>query len=218
MYADDTTLFSTYDTFQNHDDDSMDVIQTNINSELILILAWLKSNKLLINKSKTKMTVFHTSQRIVQYPSITINDTNVEIVDDFKFLGITLNKHLKWTTHTDMIANKISKYIGVLNRLKHTIPPRILITLYNTLILPHFYYGLPLWGHHTSRLHKPQKRALRTITNSKFNAHSESICKRLNILKLPDLYNLPLYKLYFKIKREVVPQYLTTSIHILTHS
>ena len=218
MYADDTTLFSTYDTFQNHDDDSMDVIQTNINSELILILAWLKSNKLLINTSKTKMTVFHTSQRIVQYPSITINDTNVEIVDDFKFLGITLNKHLKWTTHTDMIANKISKYIGILNRLKHTFPPRILITLYNTLILPHFYYGLPLWGHHTSRLHKLQKRALRTITNSKFNAHSEPICKRLNILKLPDLYNLQLYKLYFKIKREVVPQYLTTSIPILTHS
>ena len=42
-----------------------------------------------------------------------------------------------------------------------------------------------------------------------FNAHSEPICKRLNILKLPDLYNL---QLYFKIKREVVPQYLTTSI------
>ena len=95
MYADDTTLFSTYDTFQNHDDDSMDVKQTNINSELILILAWLKSNKLLINTSKTKMTVFHTSQCIVQYPSITINDTDAEIVDDFKFLGIMLNKHLR---------------------------------------------------------------------------------------------------------------------------
>ena len=60
MYADDTTLFSTYYSFLNSDDDSMDVIQTNINSELILILAWLKSNKLLINTSKTKMTVFHT--------------------------------------------------------------------------------------------------------------------------------------------------------------
>ena len=63
------------------------------------------------------MTVFYTSLRIVQYPSITINDTNVEVVDHFKFLGIMLNKHLKWTTHTDIIANKILKYIGVLNRL-----------------------------------------------------------------------------------------------------
>ena len=129
-----------------------------------------------------------------------------------------LIKHIKWTTHTDMIANKISKYIGVLNRLKHTLPPRILIARYNTLIHHLFYYGLPLWGHHTSRLHILQTRALRTITNSKFNAHIEPICKRLNILKLPDLYNLQLYKLYFKIKKEVVPQYPTSSIPILTHS
>ena len=80
----------------------------------------------------------------------------MEVVDDFKFLGIMFNKHLKWTTHIDMIANKISKYIRVLNRIKHTLPPRILITLYNTLIhvLPDFYYGIPLWGHHPSRLHK----------------------------------------------------------------
>ena len=68
-----------------------------------------KTNRLLINTSKTKMTVFHTSQRIVQYPSITINDTNAEIVNEFKILGIMLNMHIKWTTHTDMIANKISK-------------------------------------------------------------------------------------------------------------
>ena len=95
MYADDTTLFSTYDTFKNFDDDSMDVIQTNINSELILILAWLKCNKPFINTSNSKMTVFHPSHRIVQYPSITINDTNVEVVVDFKFLGIMLNIHLK---------------------------------------------------------------------------------------------------------------------------
>ena len=94
----------------------------------------------------------------------------------------------------------------------------ILNTLYNTLILPYFYYGLPLCGHHTSRLHQLKKRAARTITNSKFIAHIEPICKRLNILKLPNLYNLQLYKLYFKIKREVVPQFLTTSIPILTHS
>ena len=101
---------------------------------------------------------------------------------------------------------------------KHTLPARIFITLYTTLILPHINYGLPLWGHHSSRLHKLQKRALRTIINTRFNAHSEPICRRLNILKLPDLYNIQLHKLYFKIKREVVPQYLTTSIQILADS
>ena len=58
------------------------------------------------------MTVVHTSQRIVQYPSIAIKDTNAVIVNNFKFLGIMINKQLKWTTHTDMIANNILKYVN----------------------------------------------------------------------------------------------------------
>ena len=44
-------------------------------------------------------------------------------------------------------------------------------TLYNTLILPHLYYGILLWGHDNTRFHMLQKRAIRTITISKYNAH-----------------------------------------------
>ena len=51
-----------------------------------------------------------------------MNTSPVEIVDDFKFLGVMINKHLKWTTHIEYIAVKNSKYIGVLNTLKHSLP------------------------------------------------------------------------------------------------
>ena len=130
----------------------------------------------------------------------------------------TQQKHVKWNTHVENISIKVSKYIGVLYRLKHTLPPRIMYTLYNTLILPHFHYGLLLWGHEHTRLHKLQKRAIRTITISKYNSQfTEPLCKLLNIIKLPDLYKLELYKLYYKIHREPVPYYLTTILHPLTH-
>ena len=115
------------------------------------------------------------------------------------------------------MANKISKYIGVINRLKHTLPPRVLLTLYNTLILPHLNYGLVLWGHRKERIFKLQKRTIRTISNSKFNGHTEPIYKLLSILKLPDMYNLLLYKMYYKIQRKIVPQCFTPVIHTLTH-
>ena len=42
------------------------------------------------------MTVFHTQQKHMTYPNITINGSRVEIDSDFKLLGITINKHLKW--------------------------------------------------------------------------------------------------------------------------
>ena len=153
------------------------------------------------------MTVFHTQQKQITYPDIIIDNSHVEIVSDFKLLGITINKHLKWNTHVNNISIKVSKYIGVLNRLKHTLPLRILRTLYNTLILPHFNYGALLWGHDSTRLHKLQKRAIRTITNSKYNSHTEPLCKLLNIMKLPDLYKLKLYKLFNKVQN--VQHYLS---------
>ena len=42
-------------------------------------------NKLLINTTKTKMTIFHTPHREVTYPRIKINNSSVEIVDEFYF-------------------------------------------------------------------------------------------------------------------------------------
>ena len=62
-----------------------------------------------------------------------------------------------------------------------------------------------------------KKRAIRTITNSRYNSHTEPICKLLNIIKLPDLYKLELYKVYYKIENEQVPNYFTTVINPLTH-
>ena len=50
------------------------------------------------------MTVFQTQQKDIPYSDVIINNSHVEIVDDFKLLGITVNKHLKWNTHIDNTA------------------------------------------------------------------------------------------------------------------
>ena len=75
------------------------------------------------------MTLFQTQRKHISYQDVIINSSHVEIVDDFKLLGITVNKHFKWNTHIENTAIKVSKYIGVLNRLKHTLPPSLLYTI-----------------------------------------------------------------------------------------
>ena len=42
------------------------------------------------------------------------------MVYDFILFGITVNKHHKWNTHIENTAIKVSKYIGELNRVKHS--------------------------------------------------------------------------------------------------
>ena len=65
MYADDTTLHSTYDTFHDTDNTDITTITHNISTELSRIVTWLTQNKLLINTSKTKMAVFHRPHKYV---------------------------------------------------------------------------------------------------------------------------------------------------------
>ncbi len=43
-------------------------------------------------------------------------------VQVFNFLGLTINEHLNRKDHRDKISNKISKTMGILNKLKHFIP------------------------------------------------------------------------------------------------
>ena len=94
-----------------------------------------------------------------------------------------------------------------MNRLKYIYPQHILHMLYNTLILPHFNYGLIFWVFDSSRILLLQKRAMRTITNSWYRAHTTPLFKSLNILKSNYLYWLMVLKFYYKLENKLLPSY-----------
>ena len=89
---------------------------------------------------KTKFMVFHTSQRRVNYPTLKLNNVNIERVSQFNFLDVILASSLKWDKHVAHVSLKNSRVIGVLHRLKHVFPCEVLLTLYIALILPHLSY------------------------------------------------------------------------------
>ena len=156
--------------------------------------------KLSLNATKTKFMIFHNlNKKIAIIPSIKVNDINIERVKDFNFLGINLDQNLNWSSHTNKISIKISQAIGIMVRIKRYLPTYILKTLYYSLIFPHLSYGNIIWYTHNSPLFKLQKKAVRIITNSKYNAHSEPLFKVVNFLKLEDIYYMNILKLYFKI-------------------
>ena len=110
---------------------------TNINIELVLLNDWLKLNKLSLNEKKTKFMMFYSQQREVPNIKLRMDNTDLEPITDFNFLGIIINKHIKWNNHINKIANNIARTNGILNRLKHFLAPGILVNIYNCLILPH---------------------------------------------------------------------------------
>ena len=158
-YADDTTLFSTLNKLVNAQNTDPDII---INMELSKINEWLEINKLSLNIAKSKFMVFHTQHkhRAIKPPVPKINNTNIEKVEQFQFLGLTLDSNLNLKKHSDNITNKCSRIIGILYRLKHILPQSIKIILYDALLLPHINYCLVTWGYHCKRINILQKRAI----------------------------------------------------------
>ena len=79
--------------------------------------------------------LFHLNRKAVNYPNLLINNINIENVAEFNFLGIQLSQNLKWKTHQNHVSLKLTKTIGILNRLKHELPHPILKTIYNYFIM-----------------------------------------------------------------------------------
>ena len=163
IYADDTTLIEPICTFAHSTQNkNMHDLSMEINNELEKIVQWLALNKLSLNAKKTKFMIFHYKQKKIKdiIPKLIINKVVIERVNDFNFLGITIDEHMTFKSHVNKISAKIACTIGTMKRLKHFLPTSILKTLYNSLILPHLTYGIILWGKRLKRINKLQKWAV----------------------------------------------------------
>ena len=102
-----------------------------------------------------------------------------------------LDHHLKWRSHIHEISKMIARGLGILSRIRYFVNINILIQLCYSLIYPCLTYGLITWGNtYQSAVHPLfilQKKAIRLITHSRFDEHSNPLFRRLEILKFNDL-------------------------------
>ena len=110
-----------------------------MNTELTHITDWFRANKLSLNVSKTNYMLF-SSKTPNHQNHISIDNNNISQVHTTKCLGITIDDKLTWNHHIDNITTKASHATGTIYRVRHHLPQRILKSLYNTLVLPHFSY------------------------------------------------------------------------------
>ena len=189
LFADDTTILYSHT--------NIDTQFHFVNKELNEVSNWFKANKLSVNATKTNYMIFGTPKMTsIKTSGIVLDSTLLERVKFTKFLGVLIDECLTWKNHIDCISKTISRNIGIMNKLKHYIPYRILHTLYCTLILPYLSYGILIWGNTCkSYLDKPvklQKWAIRTISNSHYRCHTAPLFVKSNMLTVKDIYRLEL--------------------------
>ena len=206
MYADDTTLIT---TLQNNNA-GIQANQDDIHNNLDAVTEWLTLNKLSLNVAKTRFMLFHARGKNVNQlvPDIKIANQTVARTENFDFLGLTINENLSWTPHVNKISNKISRATGLIRVLKRYLPDYILRIIYYSLVQSHLCFSILAWGSEQSRIFKIQKKVIRAISGSKYNAHTDPIFKTLSILKISDLYYQSCLLFYFRHCQNLLPNYL----------
>ena len=97
-FADDTTVIGLIS-----DDD-----ESAYRDDVKQLVSWCASNDLVLNVSKTKEIVvdFRKSKSVLS--TLIVNNSEVEIVDSFKFLGIHITSNLSWSLHARYMCRKVN--------------------------------------------------------------------------------------------------------------
>ena len=172
-------------------------------------MLWLAINKLSLNINKTKYMIFHAINKSIEViiPNSVINGIQIDRVNSFNFLGLNLHENMSWKTHTESVANKLAKYSGILNRIKHFLAMDVLRKLYFSMVQSQLQYGILAWGFDHSRRNKREKRIIRIITQSTYKSHCDPYFKALEILKIKDLFELNCIKFLYNFNKGLFPKY-----------
>ena len=119
-------------------------------------------------------------QRITPQLHLNIKGSPIENVNEFNFLGLTLDCNLIFKPHTKIIEAKISRVIGVLHKLKYIFPAYLLFMIYISLILPQLNYSLLAWGTSCPNIELLQKKAVRVANFKSHVEHTEPILNNNN--------------------------------------
>jgi len=203
------TLMFADDTFSLDCGNDLNDLISTVNREINKMAVWFRVNKLAVNISKTKYIIFRMRGKNVDEntPSLVYDEnepntpydpslvTPLERYHDthiktdcrsYKLLGIHLDEHLSLNAHTNHIVSKLSRSLYCIKQAKHIIPARGLKSLYFALIHSHLTYCTSIMSCITQKnkqkIIKIQKKAIRIMTNSAYNAHTNPLFKKHQIL------------------------------------
>ena len=116
----------------------------------------------------------------------------------FKLLGIELDSLNSFKYHVQKVHRKIISASTMIKRSKNHLPYRMKLLLYNALIMSNINYCSSVWSEptvYTKKLETAQKRAIRIVSNAKYNQHTQPLFAKSRTLALEHQFELNLLKL-----------------------
>ena len=119
------------------------------------------ADDLLLNASKTHEMVFTSSREDPVVPSLILDGTVIPQSDSVRYLGIVIDKQLRFSEQADLMISKAKQRMCVVRRFHALGADSKLVTqLYTSFIESKFMYAIFLYFSH---LYSPQQQAMRSI-------------------------------------------------------
>ena len=195
-----------------------------VNLELSKISDFMRANKLSLNTSKTTFTIISPRNKSVKEKiKIKIGNDEIKEADEFRFLGIIIDKNLKFKTQFQRVYDKVKQGVNALICSKKLLNYHSKLQIYHSLCHSHLMYCCLGWMPKISNselqsLATLQKRALRAIFCSKYNAHTNVLFYLSRITKVEDLIENESLKLMYQFKNLLLPPAIMQLISNFTAS
>lgn len=143
-----------------------------MNKIISILHQWSTHNRRTINPHKTKAIPFNYRNFVGPTNlNIQINQTRIDIVDKYVYLGVTLDQNLSFIPHINGLISRCSQKLFMLSTIRKFLTDHIALKLNKSLILSIIDYGDILYDGANKReldknelVQKLQNRALRIIS------------------------------------------------------
>ena len=150
LYAGDTSLIITISDSQ--------MFEKDINTAILQLNRWFKSNLLLLNLEKTYFLQFLTKNTNATDLHITYENRQISSIHSTKFWGLVIDNNLAWHCHVDQMIPALNKAFYVIRSLKPLLSFESLRMVYFSTVHSIISYGIVFWGISThSKIFKIKK-------------------------------------------------------------
>lgn len=139
MYADDTVVYV-------HGKNISQVAE-KLTKSMDNITAWLKQSCLQLNTSKRVEMFFTKSNKNFSVePNIFVSGERLQIMSEYKYLGVLIDSKLSFTSHVKRVCNRIKFNLMNFRHIRHQMSTQAAKMYMHSMILSHITYCLPIWS------------------------------------------------------------------------
>ena len=106
------------------------------------LIDWCDHNRLFVNFDKTNI-MFVTNKRTEKPKSVELNNCSIQVVDDFRLLGVTLDSKFSFVKHASLLVLSVNRKMFAIKRIFY-LSHEVRIQFFKTFILPCFDFCLSL--------------------------------------------------------------------------